>query len=377
MDPHGNHHRSSECELDHECDQEIQEAIQQVPQQVIHPESNGYELDHESGQEVVQQTNPEQNNRSELVHELDEIEPRESNGDEGGHGSSQMNIQKISVDRQHRGYTWPFNLRVLYWRNRYLEEWIRKLLHRSTITASGAVIDDAVNVDLPIEELSLSRTNTLLPKDAGILKIWSMVTREVAGDPCFFILYRSKSPINTIMVECISSDEYQERRTRSSQSTESPQGESSTPRALINFDIDIVIVPEDVLDLHQKIEHWDNIQKLCVLVNKGSSSDRLSPLTMQRLGYLSALEKSKIYVTTSKYAQLPFAEIDFLRYAQDVQQHISGQTSFTFFIEIAVQQHDVKGHECSGRWCGRIKGFFMLLSVLVIVVGLPLVLFLV
>ncbi|TGO29477.1 hypothetical protein BPAE_0014g00280 [Botrytis paeoniae] len=222
MDPHGNHHRSNECELDHECDQEIQEAIQQVPQQVIHPESNGYELDHESGQEVVQQTNQEQDNRSELVHGLDEIESQESSEDEGSHGSIEMNIQEISTTRHYRGYTLPFNFRALDWKFLYLK-WTRKLLYRRIVTATVAVIDDAAIVDLPMEELFPPRTSTLLPKNAGKPDGWNLVTREVAGDPCFFILYYSQSQIGTAMLDCIS-PEYYERLAR----TKSLQGASST-----------------------------------------------------------------------------------------------------------------------------------------------------
>ncbi|TGO79851.1 hypothetical protein BELL_0021g00250 [Botrytis elliptica] len=118
MDPQGNHHQDNECEFDHECDQEIQEVIQQVLQQVIHPESNGFELDNESGQEVVQRTNQEQDNT-------------------------------------------------------------RNLLHRRIVTATVAAIDDAaIIIDLPIEELFLTRISTLLPKSAGIPDTWSMTLKK-------------------------------------------------------------------------------------------------------------------------------------------------------------------------------------------------------
>ncbi|KAF5868120.1 uncharacterized protein Bfra_007316 [Botrytis fragariae] len=283
MDPHGNHHRSNECELDHECDQEIQEAIQQAPQQVTHPESNEYELDQESGQEVVQQTNQEQDNRSELVHGLDKTEPQGSSEDEGSHGSIEMNIQEISTTRHYRGYTLPFNFRALDWEFRYLK-WIRKLLYRRIVTATVAVIDDAAIVDLPIEELFASRTSTLLPENSGQPDAWRMLTREEAGDPCFFILYYPQSQIGTAMLDSIS-PEYYERLARSSQSTESPQEESSTPQALVNFDIDIFIVSEESLKRLIWIKHQDKIRKLCVVVPKDSSNpkgnrSRLSPVAV-------------------------------------------------------------------------------------------------
>ncbi|KAF7956052.1 hypothetical protein EAE96_004973 [Botrytis aclada] len=186
MGPRGNRRRRNECELDHECDQEIKGAMQQ---QVL--------------QEAIRRTNLEKNNRSGVVRGLDETEPRGSNGDEGGHGSSQMNTQEMN--RHHRGYTWPFNLRVLEWRNRHLEEWIMKLLDKYT---------------------------TLLPKDAGILRLWSMVTPKVAGKTCFFVLDCSHTPSNTIRVVCINADEYQERCVRWIQSTESPQEKALTHELL-------------------------------------------------------------------------------------------------------------------------------------------------
>ncbi|KAF7942319.1 hypothetical protein EAE99_000369 [Botrytis elliptica] len=152
MDPQGNHHQDNECEFDHECDQEIQEVIQQVLQQVIHPESNGFELDNESGQEVVQRTNQEQDNTSESVHSLDGIESQENSGDEGSHGSIVMKIQMISTTRRYRG---------------------------RIVTATVAAIDDAaIIIDLPIEELFLTRISTLLPKSAGIPDTWSMTLKK-------------------------------------------------------------------------------------------------------------------------------------------------------------------------------------------------------
>ncbi|KAF7896950.1 uncharacterized protein EAF01_009353 [Botrytis porri] len=330
MDPQGKHHRINECELDHECDQEIQEVIQQVFQRVIHPESNGYESDHESGQKVVQQTNHEQDNRSKLVHGLDKIEPQENSEDEGSHGSMEISIRETSIARRYRWYILHFNLKVLDWRIRDLE-WTQRLLHRHTITASVAVIDDAADVDLPIEELSLSRTSTPLPKNSGIPGAWPMVTREIAGDPCFFILYYSQSKNGTAVIECIS-PEYYERLARSSQSTESLQGESSTTQAPINFDIDIVIVPEEILGRLTRLKHWNKIRKLCVVLPKNSSnpkgnSNRLSPLTMRRLNRLSALDILTIFATNSGHAQRHFPEEDFVRYARGIKQYIESRTS--------------------------------------------------
>ncbi|TGO41726.1 hypothetical protein BHYA_0017g00360 [Botrytis hyacinthi] len=243
MDPQGNDHRSTECELDHECDQEIQEAIQKVYQRLFLPESNRYELDHESSQvvqqtnqeqdntsesvhasqEVIQQTNQEQDKRSESVHGVDEVESQESSRNEGSHGPIVMKIQAISITRHYRGYTFPFNFRALDLEFRHLK-WIRNFLHRRIVTATVAAIDDAANiVDLPIEELFLSRTSTRLPKNAGIPDTWSMDTREVAGDPCFFILHGSRPQDGTATFDSMVGPEYDERLARSSQSTESCQ----------------------------------------------------------------------------------------------------------------------------------------------------------
>lgn len=234
MNPQGDHHRSDECELDHECDQEIQEAIQKVSQQVIHTESNGYELDHESGQKVVQQTNQEQDNRSKSIHSLDEIESQESSGDKGSHGSTVVKIQMISTTRHYRGYNLPFNFRALNLEFGYLE-WMRSLLHRRVVAATVAAIDDAaITVDLPIEELFLSRTSTPLPENAGMPDTWSIDAREIAGDPCFFILYGSRLQNGTATFEALGL-EYGERLARWSQSIESLQGESSTRKYRLFF----------------------------------------------------------------------------------------------------------------------------------------------
>ncbi|CCD49043.1 hypothetical protein BofuT4_uP029190.1 [Botrytis cinerea T4] len=64
MDLHGNNHWSNECKLDHECHQETEEAVQKVHRQVIHRNSNRYELGHESDQ-AARQANQDHNNRSE------------------------------------------------------------------------------------------------------------------------------------------------------------------------------------------------------------------------------------------------------------------------------------------------------------------------
>ncbi|TEY81028.1 hypothetical protein BOTCAL_0035g00210 [Botryotinia calthae] len=236
-------------------------------------------IDHESDQ-VARQANQDHNNRSELVHGLDEIQPQESNGDEDSHGSSQMNVREISVNGHDRGYAWPFNLGGLHWRIQYLE-WTRKILHRRVDTASVAVAGDAIDADFPAEEPSLPRTSTLFPKMLARLihGAWSPRKSLVILASSFFIAHGPG-----LIQYC--SDEIQKRRARSLHLTRFPQGDSSTSRALINFDIDLVIVPEEVLDLYRQIEHWDKIQKLCVIIYN-VSNNRVSPLTMQRLNQLS------------------------------------------------------------------------------------------
>ncbi|KAF7893990.1 hypothetical protein EAF00_007504 [Botryotinia globosa] len=226
MDPQGIHHRSTECELDHECDQEILEAIQKVYERLNQTGCKRYKLGHESDQ-VVQQTDQEQDNTRESVHSLDKIGSRESSGNEGSHESIVMKIQAMSIRRHYRGYTLPSNFRALDLEFRH-HKWIWNFLHRRIVTVIIAAIDDAANnVDLPIEVPFLSCTSTLIPQKAGIIDPWSMDTREVAGGPCFFVL-RGSRPVNgTATFVCMVSPEFDERLARSSQSTEYMQGKSS------------------------------------------------------------------------------------------------------------------------------------------------------
>lgn len=305
-----------------------------------------------------------------------------------------MNVQEISVNGHDRGYAWPFNLRGLDWRIRYLE-WTRKILHKRIDTASVAVTGDAIDAALPAEELSLPRTSTLFPKDASTLNTWSMVTQEVAGDPCIFILYCPRSRTDTILVECVSPDEIQKLCARSLHLTRSPQGDSSTckyrpsslsytivsshsldnlyccsfptgshvfaARALINFNIDLVIVPEEVIDLYRQIEYWDKIQKLCVIINN-VGNNRVSPLTMQRLNQLSTPRKVVTACSwNSEHAQYPLHEVGLRRYAQAIQKFLALRKTFPHIDRVLVEPHD---GEFFGCWCGPTQRVSILLSVL-------------
>ncbi|ATZ50735.1 hypothetical protein BCIN_06g02230 [Botrytis cinerea B05.10] len=271
-----------------------------------------------------------------------------------------MNVQEISVNGHDCGYAWPFNLRGLDWRIRYLE-WTRKILHRRIDTASVAVTGDAIDAALPAEELSLPRTSTLFPKDASTLNTWSMVTQEVAGDPCIFILYCPRSRTDTILVECVSPDEIQKLCARSLHLTRSPQGDSSTSRALINFNIDLVIVPEEVIDLYRQIEYWDKIQKLCVIINN-VGNNRVSPLTMQRLNQLSTPRKVVTACSwNSEHAQYPLHEVGLRRYAQAIQKFLALRKTFPHIDRVLVEPHD---GEFFGCWCGPTQRVSILLSVL-------------
>ncbi|TGO19882.1 hypothetical protein BTUL_0002g01290 [Botrytis tulipae] len=351
MDPQGIHHRSTECELDHECDQEILEAIQKVYQRLNQTGSRRYKLGHESdqvvqqtnqkqdntsesvhaGQEVIQQKNQEQDNTRESVHSLDKIGSRESSGNEGSHESIVMKIQAMSITRHYRGYTLPSNFRALDLEFRH-HEWIWKFLHRRIVTAIVAAIDDAIDdaaniVDLPIEELFLSRTSTRPPKNADIPDTWSMDTREVAGDPCFFVVHGSRFENGKGTIVCMAGPELDERLARSSQSTEYMQGESSTLEALANFDIDIFIVSERSLRLLNFMEARDKIQKLCLVVRKDSnnlkdSSNRLSPLTMRRLNRLAALDLLMVFVTNSERTRRPTPGGELVRYARGIKSYV-------------------------------------------------------
>ncbi|TGO66602.1 hypothetical protein BOTNAR_0058g00380 [Botryotinia narcissicola] len=390
MDPQGIHHRSTECELDHECDQEILEAIRkvyqrlnktggrryklgyksdQVVQQTDQKQNNRSESVHTSkeviqqanqeqdnksesvhtnqevieqtnqkqnnrsesaqtGQKVIEQTNQEQDNTRESVHSLDIIGSRENSGNEGSHESIVMKIQAMSTTRHYRGYTLPSNFRALDFEFRH-HKWIWNFLQGRIVTAIVAAIDDAaIIVDLPIEELFLSRTSTRIPKKAGIIDTWSMDTREVAGGPCFFALHGSRPVNGTATFVCMAGPEFDERLARSSQSIEYMQGEISKVEALMNFDIDFFIVSESSLRLLNFTEPRDKIRKLCLVVRKDSnilkdSSNGLSPLTMRRLNRLAALDFLMVFVTNSEPAQRhPIPEEELARYARGIKSYV-------------------------------------------------------
>ncbi|KAF7939141.1 uncharacterized protein EAE97_007222 [Botrytis byssoidea] len=467
MDPQGIHHRSTECELDHECDQEILEVIRkvyqrlnktggrryklgyksdQVVQQTDQKQNNRSESVHTSkeviqqanqeqdnksesahtnqevieqtnqkqnnrsesahtgrkvieqinqeqnnrsesahtgqevieqtnqeqdntsesvhaGQEVIEQTNQEQDNTRKSVHSLDIIGSRENSGNEGSHESIVMKIQAMSTTRHYRGYTLPSNFRALDFDFRH-HKWIWNFLQGRIVTAIVAAIDDAaIIIDLPIEELFLSRTSTRIPKKAGIIDTWSMDTREVAGGPCFFALHGSRPVNGTATFVCMAGPEFDERLARSSQSIEYMQGEISKVEALMNFDIDFFIVSESSLRLLNFTETRDKIRRLCLVVRKDSnilkdSSNRLSPLTMRRLNRLAALDLLMVFVTNSEHARRPTSEGELVRYARGIQSYVERESNMLQRVH-------------------PVQEFFRILNCLVIVVALTIASFLV